>query len=309
MVAWRVGRLARKTAMMFGSRVEFDMKNIIKSTLGPLVHALIRYSPFPQIASRLAKLNLVGLPKSPVKIVGKGGVRWMVDCAEYTMRTLYIHGEYESNTMYHLRHLLSGRKQLRVVDVGANIGTYSISLGVQHPCAQILAFEPNPHAIIHLEENVTLNNLTNVEILQFGLGSEDGELELSFTHGNLGTASHYKKKASSETVTAHLTTLDGFLASRGISTIDLIKVDIEGGEIEFLKGARETIERSKNLVIVMECIESVCQRAGHSADDLFNEAANMGFSAFLPRAWPFGLKRVDRLPAGYMDNIIFTRSS
>ena len=74
MVARRVGCLARKTAMMFGSRVEFEMNSIIKSTLGPPVHALIRYSPFPRITLRLVKLDLISLPQFPYEIVDKSGI-------------------------------------------------------------------------------------------------------------------------------------------------------------------------------------------------------------------------------------------
>ena len=73
--------------------------------LGNFSRLVIRYSPSPHVSAVIARYNLVEFPEGAQEIVGKRGVRWVVDCKEYVMRTLYLHGEYESNTMRHLHKL------------------------------------------------------------------------------------------------------------------------------------------------------------------------------------------------------------
>lgn len=86
-----------------------------------------------------------------------------------------------------------------------------------------------------------------------------------------------------------------------------MKVDIEGAELDFLKGATGIINKSKNLIIIMEIVEENCIAAGYTGEELYKYVVDLGFAAYLPKPWPFGMKKIERLPEHYHDNIIFMK--
>ena len=272
--------------------------------LGVVAHTYLRF--FPVAIGKSFLSPLVSIPRETVEVTRRR-IRWQLDCSsQYAMRVIFLFGEYEANTLRHLRKLFASHEKLTIVDVGANVGAYSVTLAKRHTNSSVIAFEPNPNSAKWLKRNIELNDLSNIEFSAFALGDSNGVIQLGFRDANLGTASQFDTTAD-HTIDVKKTTLDSFLGQRNVETVDLLKVDIEGGELMCLDGAKEVIRRSANLIIVMECIDSVCERAGHSASDLFETIVRMGFEAYLPKAWPFPLKKVAVLPRGYWDNIIFIR--
>jgi FkbM family methyltransferase len=165
------------------------------------------------------------------------------------------------------------------LDVGANIGAYSILLGQWvGPSGQVFAFEPAPEPFDGLSRHIALNGLANtVHPIQMAVGAEvtTAQLLVAGTGGESRLASAGDGGA---TINVPVTTIDAFCAERGLSP-DFIKVDVEGFELAVLKGARETIRRrGRDLALFVEMHPSVWPVLGMSKDDILAELAAQSLS-------------------------------
>jgi len=246
-----------------------------------------------------------------IKYKNSHGVTFNLDLEEYQMKQIFFYDFYEKNTIRHLLKLISKLKTKRVtcIDVGGNIGFYTLTLdkaltNIEH---KIHCFEPNPSTIEYLEKNLLDNPTTNVQIIPMGLSNKEGTFTLRYNLKNTGTASFYRTNSDGKSVEINVTTLDKYCTEKGIDNVDIIKVDIEGAELDFLKGSASIINKSKNVIIIMEIVEENCLSAGYTSKDLFEYVVNLGFDAYLPKSWPFGMKKIETLPEHYHDNIIFIK--
>lgn len=137
------------------------------------------------------------------------------------------------------------------IDVGANIGITSIWMSRQ--CSKVFAFEPESLNVIRLKENLTVNNVSNVKIIQKGLSDTKGEATLnifnSFGHHSLSDKHVSEPK---ETQIINVITLDDFCSENSIDFIDFLKIDVEGFEFEVLTGSTEMLSTKKIKLIAFE---------------------------------------------------------
>jgi FkbM family methyltransferase len=134
-----------------------------------------------------------------------------------------------------------GREDSVVLDVGANIGNHT--LWMAKVCGfQVHAFEPvMPHAVY---ANVVLNELQNdVTVWPCGLGSEPGK----FYHEGKGVLKPGQSKQSTDE-TFEILRLDEL----GIENVALMKIDVEGMELDVLRGGLTTIERDRPVILTEE---------------------------------------------------------
>lgn len=143
------------------------------------------------------------------------------------------------------------------VDVGANIGLYSLALSVLAPGGQIYAFEPSHDAFDNLKKNLAHNKVTNVKVSQLALGNSTGNVRFHeipfFTAGSFTVDESCfltSEILGSTYFEAPCTTLDEFVNGERIEHLDLIKVDVEGGEMSVIEGALQTIEEHRPLVVM-----------------------------------------------------------
>jgi FkbM family methyltransferase len=131
------------------------------------------------------------------------------------------------------------------IDVGAHIGYYSVYLSPL--VRRAYAFEPHPRNISGLQMNAGLAG--NIEVMQMAVSSRKGHARL---HIGKGSAVSSLEGNGEETIDVAVTTIDEFIADRPIVDVALIKTDIEGHDLEALRGMRATVARSQPL-IVTEC--------------------------------------------------------
>jgi FkbM family methyltransferase len=165
------------------------------------------------------------------------------------------------------------------VDVGANIGYFSM-LAAQRQPSQILAVEPVGRTFDVLTRNVRHNGLDDViHPVNVALGSQASTVRLVSTRGPKNHVEYAVggNDRDLDKVEATLTTLDSLLkGSDAPGRVDFIKVDIEGYEYEFLKGARETIDRFKPMML-MEVEQHRLEKFGVRASDVFQFLAELGY--------------------------------
>jgi FkbM family methyltransferase len=145
-------------------------------------------------------------------------------------RLLYLEGERFVEERDIIRQLM--RPGVASIDVGANIGYYALMLAhYAGDSAELICIEPDPANLVELRQNIEANHLTNVTILAAGAAAEDGSAEL------LGGVNGRIVSAGGE-IKVRTLALDT-LADRSIG---FIKIDVEGYELEVLRGARKLLQ-------------------------------------------------------------------
>jgi FkbM family methyltransferase len=156
------------------------------------------------------------------------------------------------------------------IDIGANIGSFSLVAAHVAPKGEVHSFEPSGHHFSRLSHNVALNGFGNVVLNQKGLHDQPGTATLFLPKSvgeinNSGAASLYHDAAQSSgnqvTEEVSLIRLDDYVRDKAIDRIDMIKIDIEGAEFSALKGAVETLARFRP-VVLMELDLDNLRRAG-----------------------------------------------
>lgn len=144
-----------------------------------------------------------------------------------------------------------------IMDVGANVGSYSVMLRNNEITLPLFAFEPHPVAFKKLSAAATECNFTAIPM---GLGEEptmaaiyDYQGEGGSEHASMykGVIEHLHRGKAAE-VSIVLTSIDEFVAEHGIARIALLKIDTEGHELSVLKGARDTIAKGMAEIIQIE---------------------------------------------------------
>lgn len=168
---------------------------------------------------------------------------------------LTVSGERYFITQYLPQLVLNDQPVL--VDIGANIGDYSKLLRQAFPNATIISAEPNPATFSALQKNSDPKNI----LIQKGLGAKEEQLPLYFDAENETSVQASSdpevltliaKQNNLKAETISITTLDQLCAEHEIETIDLLKIDTEGFELEVLMGAKKLLEENKIKVIQFE---------------------------------------------------------
>ena len=210
---------------------------------------------------------LISPPKSSGVIQLPNGIKLWIDPEndEGVERSLYYTGTYEAGTLDFIKNNL--KRGDRFVDVGANIGLMSIvaSSAVGNE-GKIFSFEPHPETAKILRFNIDLNAIKNIEIIQKGVGSSTGQAKIYDRWDvNRGGASLISSNSEQESFDIEIVKLDDVLQS---SSVDMIKIDIEGYELEALKGAKNIIGSEKPPILIVECTQET-EHQEYSREELY----------------------------------------
>jgi FkbM family methyltransferase len=208
-----------------------------------------------------------------------------VEETEFIYNEVFVAREY-------LRHGVSLEDAACVLDVGANIGFFTLLAKRENPGAVVHAFEPIKETCEVLQRNVQLNRLENVHVHNCAVGSEENARR-AFTYyphmaGN-STATPSLKEGQlnvmkselgealteflfrPETRLSSVRVLTAFLAEQGIPSVDLLKIDVEGDELAVLRG----IDAKAFALIRRVVIET---HAPHLAQDACKVLKREGFT-------------------------------
>jgi FkbM family methyltransferase len=165
------------------------------------------------------------------------------------------------------------------VDVGANAGVYTLAFArAVGPRGRVLAIEPGSEACARLRDNIRHNGLQNVDVVQAAAAATAGSLTLHLSAIDLGSSSCVHppsphEHAGQEAVTA--IALDDAIAQGGLAP-DLIKIDVEGMEVEALRGA-ERVLRARRPVLMVEINADALQAAATSPAELVAALYDLGY--------------------------------
>jgi FkbM family methyltransferase len=140
-----------------------------------------------------------------------------------------------------------------VLDVGAYVGFFAILAGLANRRSRVFAFEPMPASGERLRRHLELNRLDNVELVSAAVFAVAGEGEL-FHSGHLPTSTSLVRGWASShpglrSSIVQTVAIDSFLEERGLGSVSLLKLDIETGEPDALRGMRRTLERDRPTIV------------------------------------------------------------
>jgi len=129
------------------------------------------------------------------------------------------------------------------LDVGANIGFYSLVLSTLKPGLKVVAFEPNPRNFALLQNNARLNGYTNITCESFAASDRDGVANLYLSQSDMSASLLPDfEECDATPVEVRTTTLDSYLERHPTKGHVVIKVDVEGHEAAFFRGATHTLK-------------------------------------------------------------------
>lgn len=161
----------------------------------------------------------------------------------------YSYFGFRDNEFDSLMQLGEGKKS--VFDIGSNIGFVALSLSSQlSEGGKLYAFEPDPVNFQSLKANAEKNPAAPVRIENKGLGNEEGQLKLVVDTPDNRGGNRIVKDAESGFTLVDVTTLDLYCERNSISFIDLIKIDVEGFELNVLKGGERMISVHRPVLFI-----------------------------------------------------------
>ena len=156
------------------------------------------------------------------------------------------------------------------IDVGAHVGYYTLDASKRvGKSGKVVAVEPNPPTADRLRRNVSLNNASNVSVQQ--VACTDTEMKLHFFQAgfeNTGSSSLSKNNArSNQEIEVRGARLDAIVKELDLRRIDLVKIDVEGAELQVLRGMTESLAKYRPKVII-ELVEGNLKNLGASVKEV-----------------------------------------
>jgi len=202
------------------------------------------------------------------------------DCRSAALGALTF-GDYEPNEINIVVSILNllGDK-IRFFDIGANVGLYSVVLSTYFPTLEGFAFEPIPSTFSCLRRNFELNEISKIQPLNLGLSDKSGEFLFYSYPSHLAASSLAITVDSSdrEEIKCNVTTIDQFCLEHN-QTIDFIKCDVEGSELNCFIGGLKTLTNDLPVVFT-EMLRKWSAKFNYHPNEIIKLFINIGYTCF-----------------------------
>lgn len=194
----------------------------------------------------LEKFNL----KTKIKVNGKIFVIPIIKKTGF--QNLFLTEKWMVDLLNNLNHLLKGA----FIDVGANIGQTLIKLKSVNTSIKYVGFEPNPNCIFYTNELIALNKFENTELYPVGISTIDNILSLNFYYDNNFDSSaslieNFRDQEIFKKIHVpvfQVKTISGM--EKILNDVCLIKIDVEGAELEVIQSFIEVIKKCRPLILI-----------------------------------------------------------
>ena len=283
--SWNWIRRVKRKSMYVGNRLLIKLARIQKYDVRSYTYRMIRdfakyvfkgtsrlLDSLPVgVKWRIAQLMPIRLRKPFMKYGRTRDFEWKVGTeSSFTLRSDFeddyfelsyteTYGSYEPETLSAWEQIT--KKKKLVLDVGAYTGVFSLIASRKDGSLRCVAFEPNPVSYGKLVENIDINNAAHrVKTINVGLGERAGHISLVVPALRTGSSAVQLKTSMINRDTQEwleirdikIDTIDSVLSAES-NSVDAIKIDVEGYELNVLKGATERLKSDKP-IILLECL-------------------------------------------------------
>lgn len=210
-------------------------------------------------------------------------------------RSLMLFGTREVEHKIILERVL--RPGMTVFDIGANIGYYALmELGLLGPDGKLVAIEPSPSNVELLKRNLALNGFGSVPVIQSAVSDTEGERAFHLSHqSNLGTfhdTGSGIQHLSGESIDVPTMTVPQIAAEHG--TPDLLRMDVEGHEVEVIGGMLKDIRKGKLKPMILFETHLSRYSAEHDMAGVLRDLFACGYTTrYLASSWERGTRLID----------------
>jgi len=192
-------------------------------------------------------------------------------------RRAYFSGRYYQPDISRLLETLL-RPGDQYVDVGANVGmTALLARSRIGTTGKGVAFEPNPMAFARLKDHFEMNGVTNFELVPRAVADSESVLTLFVPRDEMLLGTFVPERAEGTRVEVRAEPADRYLAAFDPVKPTLIKIDVEGYEVQVLRGIQSLLS-GPNVMVVTEIADAKLRRAGHSREELHSLLGGLGFA-------------------------------
>jgi FkbM family methyltransferase len=184
-------------------------------------------------------------------------------------------GLYDYDEMNFLLRYL--RPEDSFIDIGANVGVYTLLAASKIRYGSIYSFEVFPKNYDRLQENIKLNQFPQVKTYEIAVSDQTGTIALNIAEGD--SMPFITHAAANNTITVPTDTLDNLLQNQPLANLTLAKMDIEGAEILALKGALSLLKQQRPRVWILEINDTV-SHFGHQKQDLVDFLHSYGYHLY-----------------------------
>jgi FkbM family methyltransferase len=195
-------------------------------------------------------------------------------------KAIYNFGFYEPATIEFLNKVIERNSVF--IDVGANIGLMTIPVALKKHGVKVLAFEPITSNLGVLKQNMARNKISNVELFEFALGAKKEILLINLNTDNTGVNSSQASLVygnAQKTQSIEVDTLDNVITKSQLTNVSVIKCDVEGYELNVFKGASNTIQLFKP-ILIFEYVYEIYKSKPNEIFDLLLKNGDYSFYKF-----------------------------
>lgn len=173
-------------------------------------------------------------------------------------------------------------KDMIFFDIGAHIGFYSINVAKRHETIKVYSFEPIPQTFELLKKNITINKLNNIFFYNVGLLDKDQVIDFFFNPTMSGNASaiNLTEEANIKKISAKVTSIDTFLLNQQLERLDIIKCDVEGGELLVFQGGKNAIKKHTPIIFT-EMLRKWSKKFHYHPNDIISLLASWDYQCYI----------------------------
>jgi FkbM family methyltransferase len=267
-----------------GSRLYPETRVELKKTLDSITNPEISISTLQTLTKSGPRRRICIEDDSIIiQLVESGSTyHWNLSDPRTAVACLVAIGEYEPVETKILQ-ILSKDSKL-ILDVGANVGYYTIELSrLLASDGKLLSFEPVDDSYLELQKNIEINHIKNaVQTFQLGLSDSESEIDIFLPQTSGSSAASLRNLHPEEDYKIQrikTTTLDQVFGAMEGGHCDLIKIDVEGGELQVIQGGIETIKKFKPIIFA-ELLRKWSAAFSYSPNDVLEILQNLGYTCW-----------------------------
>ena len=207
------------------------------------------------------------LPALPIPMRLPFGVWWIAERSALDQELM--NNSFEGSEIEFVQRFL--RPGMTVLDVGAHHGLYTLLASkLVGPTGKIIAFEPSPRERRRLLKHIKLNGFRDVQVEPYALGAETGEADLYLADGSDDWCNSLRRPQESKGRTARvqIRRLDDIVGQAWLTKVDFVKLDVEGAELDTLKGAAKLLSNAPRPVVLAEVYDIRTRPFGYEAREI-----------------------------------------
>jgi FkbM family methyltransferase len=272
-----------------------QLKKSIRDGLPPSLRNIVQEArrkwqgPHPKDVENRRVFDRLNAGAASDQIVMRQGMAWTIHPES---REAFGYFCYHSRFMVaEFDLMLQSREGKRAfLDIGANHGVFSLAFTHGRPDVKALAIDPSPLAFPILQHNIAANPGCNIQALQVAAGEKQGQLRMRVNWHHLEVIADQSAEESEQIKVVPVRPMDDVCEEMNFVP-DLIKVDVEGFELQCLKGLRRTLERTR-ADFFLEIHPDFLEPLGESPADIVNYVQDLKYGFWGMHGKPLDAKYV-----------------